>query len=144
MPGPFTHIYTQRLLADLLSKAPGEGGVNDSFVRKVDGSLLHPLDPGMLGGLKPSTAAQAMQDWPKFAALGAIGPDLFFFLEDYAQQQIPSDEARGPQEGGLCPWLRSSTQTRNTEEHRPQVAAMRSARASGRHMATAIPFLPWR
>jgi len=92
MPGPFTHIYTQRLLADLLSKAPGEGGVNDSFVRKVDGSLFHPLDPGMLGGLKPSTAAQAMQDWPKFAALGGIGPDLFFFLEDYAQPQIPSDE----------------------------------------------------
>ena len=92
MPGPFSHIYAQRLLADLISKAPGEGGVNGSFVREVDGSLFHPLDPEMLGGLSPSVAAQVMQDWPKFAALGAIGPDLFFFLEDYAQPQIPSDE----------------------------------------------------
>ena len=90
MPGPFTHIYTQRLLADLLSKAPGEGGVNDSFVRKVDGSLLHPLDPRMLGGLKPSTAAQAMQDWPKFAALGAIGPDLFSSLKTMRSRRFPA------------------------------------------------------
>ena len=27
MPGPFTHLYTQRLLADLLAKAAREGGV---------------------------------------------------------------------------------------------------------------------
>jgi hypothetical protein len=92
MPGPFTHIYTQRRLADFLLMAAGEGGVNDSFVRGVDGDLLRPLDPGMLGGLSPSMAAQAMRDWPKFAALGAVGPDLFFFLQDYAQPQIPSDE----------------------------------------------------
>jgi Zinc dependent phospholipase C len=92
MPGPFTHIYTQRRLVDMLSTAAAEGGVNDSFVREVDGPLFRPLDPGMLGGLSPSTAAQAMQNWPKFAALGAVGPDLFFFLQDYAQPQIPSDE----------------------------------------------------
>ena len=85
MPEPFTHIYTQRRLADFLSRGAGEGGVTDSFVREADGNLFHPLNPGMLGDLNPVTAAEAMQNWPKFAALGAIGPDLFFFLQDYAQ-----------------------------------------------------------
>jgi len=92
MPGPFTHIYTERRLADFLSKGAGAGGVTDSFVRPVDGNLFRPLDPAMLGGLNPAVGAQRMQDWPKFAALGAIGPDLFFFLQDYAQPEIRSDE----------------------------------------------------
>ena len=94
MPGPFTHIYTQRRIADFLARGQADGGVSDNFVRKVDGSLLDPqlLDKTMLGALTPSQCAQHMLDWPKFAALGAIGPDLFFFLQDYAQPQIPSDE----------------------------------------------------
>ncbi len=90
MPGPFTHIYTQRRIADFLAT----GGVSDDFVRKADGSLLkqQAIDAAMLGGLTPSECAQRMHAWPKFAALGAVGPDLFFFLQDYAQPQIPSDE----------------------------------------------------
>lgn len=92
MPGPFTHIYTERRLADFLSTDADSGGVSASFVRKVDGGLPNPLDPGMLDGLNPGVAAQRMKDWPKFAALGAVGPDLFFFMQDYAQPQIPSDE----------------------------------------------------
>jgi hypothetical protein len=92
MPGPFTHIYTERRLAEFLAKDANAGGVTDGFVRKVDGDLLQPLDSTMLAGLTPSQSAQRMQAWPKFAALGAVGPDLFFFLQDYAQPQIPSDE----------------------------------------------------
>src|SRR5438034_5689989 len=92
MPGPFTHIYTQRRLAHFLATDAAEGGVSDDFVRQADGALLQPLDPDILGGFTPTEAADRMQAWPKFAALGAIGPDLFFFLQDYAQPQIPSDE----------------------------------------------------
>jgi hypothetical protein len=92
MPGPFTHIYTERRLAEFLAKDADAGGVSDSFVRNVDGNLLTPLDAGVLGGLTPKQSAQHLQDWPKFAALGAVGPDLFFFLQDYAQPQIASDE----------------------------------------------------
>ncbi len=87
MPGPFTHIYTQRRLADFLAT-----DANANFVRTVDGNLLSQLDPAMLAGLTPAIAGQRMTDWPKFAALGALGPDLFFFMQDYAQPQIPSDE----------------------------------------------------
>jgi hypothetical protein len=83
MPGPFTHIYTQRRLADFLAENANAGGVTDSFVRPADGNLINQLDAGMLGGLTPALAAQRLHDWPKFAALGAIGPDLFFFLQDY-------------------------------------------------------------
>ncbi len=88
MPGPFTHIYTQRRVADLL-----QHGVTDSFVRPDDDPLPEgrALDPdGLL--LDPLTLQQAMADWPKFAALGAIGPDLCFFLQDYADPRIPCDE----------------------------------------------------
>ena len=92
MPGPFTHIYTERRLADFLTQDATAGGVNASFVRDVDGNLISGLDPGMLHGLTPAEAARLMQDWPKFAALGAIGPDFFFFLQDYANPAIPCDE----------------------------------------------------
>jgi hypothetical protein len=94
MPGPFTHIYTQRRVADFLAAGDPRGGVSDAFVRKSDGDLLdqQTLDANVLDGLLPSECAQRMHDWPKFAALGAIGPDLFFFLQDYAQPQVPSDE----------------------------------------------------
>src|SRR5216683_3084005 len=94
MPGPFTHIYTQRRVADFLAQAPDTGGVSAAFVRNRDGNLLagQLVDPGALGGLTPAECAKVMHDWPKFAAVGATGPDLFFFLQDYAQPQIPSDE----------------------------------------------------
>lgn len=94
MPGPFTHIYTQRRVADFLSQAADAGGVSAAFVRQGDGNLLDPqrLDPAVLNGLTPAECAKVMHDWPKFAAVGATGPDLFFFLQDYAQPQIPSDE----------------------------------------------------
>ena len=93
MPGPFTHIYIQRRIADFLAQGVDAGGVSDSFVRKADGELLGPqaIDPTMLDGLTPSECAQRMHAWPKFAALGAVGPDLFSFLHAYAQPTVPID-----------------------------------------------------
>ena len=74
--------------------AAEKGGVTDSFVRADDGGLLdaQAVDPNVLGPYTPAECARVMGAWPKFAALGAIGPDLFFFLQDYAQPEIPSDE----------------------------------------------------
>lgn len=92
MPGPFTHIYTERRLADFLARAADAGGVDADYVRTVDGQPFGSVDPAMLDGLTPPEAAQLMNDWPKFANLGAIGPDFFFFLQDYAQPEIPCDE----------------------------------------------------
>jgi len=69
------------------------GGVNADFVRPDDGPLLSDQNLAPDGGmLDAETLARAMHDWPKFAALGAIGPDIFFFLQDYADPRIPCDE----------------------------------------------------
>src|SRR6266550_3044224 len=88
MPGPFTHIYAQRRVADLLA-----GGLTANFVRPSDGELLASQHFDLAGpALDPGSLGQAMADWPKFAALGAIGPDIFFFLQDYADPRIPCDE----------------------------------------------------
>jgi hypothetical protein len=89
MPGPFTHIYTARRVADFL-----QSQVTDGFVRESDGALLaeQQLDPKLLAELGPRRCAEAMNAWPKFAALGAVGPDLFFFLQDYKQPFVPCDE----------------------------------------------------
>jgi hypothetical protein len=81
MPGPFTHIYAARRVADFLLH-------ERSFVRQQDG----PLGPGQT--LLPATEAkrlgELMNKWPKYAALGSQGPDLFFFLMDF--QSMPGDE----------------------------------------------------
>jgi len=71
MPGHFTHIYTARRVADLLASgefldwpALGEGG-------------------GAVAQYDPKTCGELMKKWEKFTAIGAIGPDLFFFSEDW-------------------------------------------------------------
>src|SRR5450432_559408 len=89
MPGPFTHIYTARRVADLLAERVGPG-----FVRPEDGELEEDqaLDPDLVAELGPARCAEIMNAWPKFTALGAIGPDLFFFLQDYKQPYVPCDE----------------------------------------------------
>ncbi len=94
MPGPFTHIYAQRRVADYLARASQDGILTDAFVRNADGAPLgdQNVDPAVLDGMTPAECANLMTDWPKFAALGATGPDMFFFLQDYAQPAIPSDE----------------------------------------------------
>jgi hypothetical protein len=70
MPGHFTHIYTARRVADLLQSPeftdwPGIPG-ND-----------------LLAKYPPEFCGKVMQDWEKFTAVGAIGPDLFFFSQDW-------------------------------------------------------------
>ncbi len=84
MPGPFTHIYSARRLADFLIE-------QGTFVRPGDG----PLEPLQSPGpplMDARQAGQLMQKWEKFTALGAIGPDLFFFCMDFHNEQVPCDE----------------------------------------------------
>lgn len=90
MPGPFTHIYTQRRVADLL----GSNGVTADFIRHQDDALvaLQQLMPDLVAQLGAAECSAKMKAWPKFAALGANGPDLFFFLQDYNTIEIPCDE----------------------------------------------------
>jgi hypothetical protein len=35
-------------------------------------------------GIDPKRASEVMTAWPTFANVGAIGPDLFFFCQDYS------------------------------------------------------------
>ena len=90
MPGPFTHIYTARRVADFLKSAQA----NDDFVRKEDGELGddQQLVKDLVAQLGREKCADMMNKWPKFTAVGAIGPDLFFFLQDYHNPGIPGDE----------------------------------------------------
>ncbi len=72
MPGHFTHIYTARRVADLLASGkfadwPDLGGGGDA-----------------VGGYDPAWCGELMRKWEKFTAIGAIGPDLFFFSEDWS------------------------------------------------------------
>ena len=71
MPGHFTHIYTARRVSDLLLSGEfsdwpdlGEGG-------------------GAVGHYDPQYCGRIMRDWEKFTAIGAIGPDIFFFSQDW-------------------------------------------------------------
>jgi hypothetical protein len=72
MPGHFTHIYTARRVADLLASGdftdwPQLGGGGDAVTH-----------------YDPKTCGQLMHKWEKFTAIGAIGPDLFFFSQDWS------------------------------------------------------------
>lgn len=100
MPGPFTHIYTARRVQEFLASDQ----VTSQFVRDADGPVQegrHLSDPvvslfgtdyGGDGSALTKLCADAMEAWPKFTALGAIGPDLFFFMQDYKQPEVPCDE----------------------------------------------------
>ncbi|NJR31381.1 hypothetical protein HC762_01205, partial [bacterium] len=90
MPGPFTHIYTARRVADFLKSTQ----INDDFVRTGDGGLLddQKLVDDLVNQLGRKRCADIMTKWPKFTSVGAVGPDLFFFLQDYHQPSIPGDE----------------------------------------------------
>ena len=60
----------------------------------MDGGLLdeQKLDPKLIEQLGPGRCGAIMNAWPKFTAVGAIGPDLFFWLQDYNDSNIPCDE----------------------------------------------------
>src|SRR5215831_7037946 len=68
MPGHFTHIYTARRLADYL-----KGGKFPDW----------PQEGAAVSRFAPDFCGQAMIDFPKMTAIGAIGPDLFYFNQDY-------------------------------------------------------------
>jgi hypothetical protein len=69
MPGHFTHIYTARRVADYLLE-------NKEFPDWPQAG-----SPAFKFGAQK--CGQVMQDWEKFTAIGAIGPDLFYFSQDY-------------------------------------------------------------
>jgi hypothetical protein len=68
MPGHFTHIYTARRVADHLLT----GHFPD-----------WPQAGNVLTSHDPVTCGNIMQKWEKFTAIGAIGPDLFYFCQDW-------------------------------------------------------------
>jgi hypothetical protein len=92
MPGHFTHIYMARRLADWLSSQKSFNP--DDVVGIVPGDVSEALGAGALGlmgsanQLTPERAAQLMRDWPKFTALGAVGPDLFFYCQDFSSESF--------------------------------------------------------
>src|SRR3982074_193911 len=73
MPGPYIHMSSAKHAAASLSRG--------SF--KPPGSDR--IDPSWTGRDLQQLAA-LMHDKPNFTAMGAIGPDLFFFLPDFRDQ----------------------------------------------------------
>jgi hypothetical protein len=71
MPGHFTHIYTARRVADLLAS-----GKFTDWPDLGDGG-------DAVAGYDPKTCGELMKTWEKFTAIGAIGPDIFFFSQDW-------------------------------------------------------------
>ncbi len=69
MPGHFTHIYTARRVADHLLSGQFPDWPNAST--------------GAIAGHDPVTLGNLMKKWEKFTAIGAIGPDLFYFNQDW-------------------------------------------------------------
>src|SRR5687768_10434672 len=73
MPGPYIHISSMQHAA---SRLVSEGYSPPRSAR---------INPAWTG-LTPTQIGQLMQEFPNFAKLGAIGPDLFFFLPDFRDQ----------------------------------------------------------
>ncbi|NJC72222.1 zinc dependent phospholipase C family protein, partial [Planosporangium thailandense] len=74
MPGPYIHMSAARHAARAL---------DDGF--HIVGSDR--IDPEW-SGPEASELADLLREHPNFAALGAIGPDLFFFLADFRDQIV--------------------------------------------------------
>src|SRR5437763_1457533 len=82
MPGHFTHLYTARRVADLLAS-----GTFDDWPMLGDGAAAGSgYDPVYCGGI--------MQKWYKHTAVGAIGPDLFFFSQDWTNAELGPNSDR--------------------------------------------------
>jgi hypothetical protein len=69
MPAHFTHIFAARRVADYLLTGAAEEWPTATAVRGL------PYQAAYCG--------QIMKNWEKYAATGAIGPDLFYFSQDY-------------------------------------------------------------
>ncbi len=75
MPGPLIHISVMRGVA---KKLAAEGYTPQRSER---------IDPKWVGA-DPKALGKLMQSHSNFAALGAIGPDLFFFLPDFRDTSL--------------------------------------------------------
>ena len=75
MPGPLIHISVMRATAMSLA---AEGYAPQPS---------HRINPNWLGA-DPKSLGRLMQEHSNFAALGAIGPDLFFFLPDFKDAKL--------------------------------------------------------
>ncbi len=73
MPGPYIHISSMKHTSRGLASEP---------YRPIRSSRIN---PGWTGR-DTQQLGQLMIDHPNFAALGAIGPDLFFFLPDFRDE----------------------------------------------------------
>src|SRR5947209_20426960 len=73
MPGPHIHISVMRHAAGSLADGPY------SPLRSER------INPGWIGA-STTDLGRIMRDNPNFAAVGAMGPDLFFFLPDFRDQ----------------------------------------------------------
>lgn len=82
MPGHFTHIYTARRVSELLQS----GEFSDWPDMGEGGAAVAKYDPVYCG--------KVMEDWEKFTAIGAIGPDLFFFSQDWSNDLIGPESDR--------------------------------------------------
>jgi hypothetical protein len=71
MPGPYIHIAAARAIEKHLREI--------GSWEKLPIELQLPAMPGP----SPADLAQLASDFPNYYALGAIGPDLFFFLADF-------------------------------------------------------------
>src|ERR1700733_11160385 len=78
MPGHFTHIYAARRVADEL----------------INRRTPACWPPNALKGRDPKSLGQIMIDCEKFTALGAIGPDLFYFCQDWNHEPLASNSDR--------------------------------------------------
>jgi hypothetical protein len=76
MPGHFTHIYTARRVADLLA----DGDFTDWPEIGQGGDAVQAYSPRECGSW--------MRTWEKFTAVGAIGPDIFFFSQDWSNDVL--------------------------------------------------------
>ena len=75
MPGPYIHMSSMRHAASQLAQ---------NGYQVVQSSYINPA----WTGADVQRLGQIMQDHLNFASLGAIGPDLFFFLPDFRNAQI--------------------------------------------------------
>ncbi|MDQ1922279.1 zinc dependent phospholipase C family protein [Massilia pseudoviolaceinigra] len=73
MPGPYIHISAMRATAQALAR----GNFQPAASARIKPEWT---------GADTAELARIMQRHPNFASLGAIGPDLFFFLPDFRDQ----------------------------------------------------------
>jgi hypothetical protein len=75
MPGPNIHLSSMRHAANRLGgdsfEPPGSDRINPRWT-----------------GMDTTELGKLMKDHPNFASLGAIGPDLFFFLPDFRDETV--------------------------------------------------------